>query len=305
MDFYSLDYLLKDKTETPPAIIGEGILYNKSLLLLDGATKARKTFLAYNFGIALAVGGTFGGFQITNKQKVLMFSAEGGYFPNRERIQKMCQFLDDETRKNLVYSLEICFDSRIKLEEPIDYDSLKEKIKDFKPNVVIIDPFIKFHHLEENSSRDMGIILASLRDLIEDFNISIILVHHLGKDISHGARGSSAIPGEYDSCITLSKVGSEKKFRHKLVFDLRHAISPEPRILLFNPENFWFYDEISPIVSFIIENGPMNKKDLVDLCVEEKLYKSAGAYKVIDRLVKEGEIKLNSDGLYEVVQPEK
>lgn len=306
MDFFTLEDLLNDKTETPADLIGDGILLPQSLLLLAGAKKSRKTFLAYNLGIALSVGEDFGGFKIPNKQRVLIFSAEGGYYPNRARIQKMCQPIDDETRKNLDIGLEICFDSRIKIEDEEDYKSLSAKIGEFKPSVIIIDPFVKFHQLDENSSRDMGTILGRLRNLMEDFKISIILVHHLGKDASLGARGSSAILGEYDSCITLSKVGSENKYRHRLEFDLRHSVSPDSRTIVFNPEAFWFIEETSPIVALINENGSMNKKDLVELCLSEGLYKSSGgAYKAIDRLVTGGEIKLNSEQLYEVVPSSK
>ena len=217
MDFYSLDHLLNDKSEKPIDLIGDGILISKSLLLIAGAKKARKTFLAYNLGIALAAGGSFGGFIIPEtKNRVLILSAEGGYYPNRERIQKMCYFVDAERGKNLDICLEICFDPRIKLEDDGDYSLLSSKIEKFKPTVVIIDPFVKFHQLEENDASDMGIILGRLRNLIEDYNISIILVHHLGKDPNHGARGSSAILGEYDSCITISKVGSDEKCKHLL-----------------------------------------------------------------------------------------
>jgi len=301
MQFYSLDFLLKDNSAKPEDMIGEGILLNQSLLLIVGQKKARKTFLAYNFAIALAEGGTFGGFKISNKKnRVLIFSAEGGYYPNRERIQKMCQVFDAERRKKLDVNIDICFDPRIKLEDDYDYDSLREKIKEFKPNVIIFDPFVKFHQLDENSSRDMGIVLGRLRCLIEDFNISIILVHHQGKDSSHGARGSSAILGEYDSCITLSYDCNDDK--NRIDFDLRHSISPESRSLIFNQENFWFYEDISPIVLLINEHGPMNKQNLVELCIKKELYKSSGAYKAIDRAVLKGQIKLNLNKLYEVVQ---
>ncbi|MDR3669135.1 MAG: AAA family ATPase [Ignavibacteriaceae bacterium] len=303
MDFYSLDHLLKDKSERPIDLIGDGILINKSLLLITGAKKARKTFLAYNLGIALAAGGSFGGFIIPQvKNRVLILSAEGGYFPNRERIQNMCKWIDDESRKKLDINLEVCFDPRIKLEDEADYKLLSNKIEKYKPSVVIIDPFVKFHQLEENDASDMGIILGRLRNLIEDFNTAIILVHHLGKDPNHCARGSSAILGEYDSCITISKVGGDEKCKHRIEFDLRHAISPDPKVIIFDKESFWFYEDISPIASLVKEHGHLNKQDLVELIVEQGLYKKSGAYKAVNRLVTSGELKLNSDELYEIVQ---
>jgi len=41
---HSLDELLKDKTEPPKALIGEGIFLQNDMLLITGAKKSRKHF---------------------------------------------------------------------------------------------------------------------------------------------------------------------------------------------------------------------------------------------------------------------
>lgn len=294
---YSLDYLLNDKSNPPPQLIGGGILLNRSLLLIAGAKKVRKTFLAYNFGVALATGKSFAGFEIKQQSNVFIFSAEGGYFPNRERIQTMCKDVEQEARQRL----NICFDSRLKLENYTDIDKIVATIKEYQPEVLVIDPFVKFHGLEENSAKEMGHILDQLRILIEDYKLSIILVHHLGKDQTHGARGSSAILGEYDSCITLTKEGSENKHQNKIEFDLRHSISPDSRKLLFNSKTFWFEEEESEIVKILRTYGTQDKKTLVDRCISSELYAhQSGAYKAIDREVANGKIGLSEEGKYYV-----
>ena len=298
MDIYSIDELLKDNSLPPTPIISDGILLKQSLLLIVGAKKVRKSFLCYNFGVALAEGISFAGFTITEKHKVLIFSGEGGYYPNRDRFKKMCETVNFKE----VTNLNISFDSRIKIENDNDYEIIKDKIEEIKPNVVIIDPFVKFHHLDENSSKDMGYILERLRYIIEDYDISIILAHHHGKDQYSGARGSSVILGEYDSCITLTMEG-EKSLRQKIDFDLRHTLSLESRILKFNNDTFWFEEDISPIVKLLKEYGAMTRKELVEFCLEEKLYQhQSGSYKAITKEIESGNIFLNNDGKYEVSQ---
>lgn len=293
-NLYTLEQILKDDSTPPPQLIEEGILIDKSLLLIAGSKKARKTFLAYNLGIALSVGKSFAGFIIPNANRVLIFSAEGGYYPNRDRIKKMCKGIKNISPHNL----SMCFDSRIKLEDGSDFDILQGKIEEFSPKVLIIDPFVKFHNLEENSAKDMGYILNKLRNLIEDNNLSIILVHHLGKDQTHGARGSSAILGEYDSCITLSKEGGENKLQNKIEFDLRHSNSPDSRKLFFNGDTFWFLEEESAILRILKTFGTMDKKTLVDHCISSKIYSQSGAYKAIDRDFERGIISMNKDEKY-------
>jgi hypothetical protein len=291
---HSIDELLKDKTEPPKALIGGGILLQNDMLLIAGAKKSRKTFLVYNLGLALTLGKSFAGFNIDEKHKVLMFSAEGGYYPNRDRFQKMCSGLESPEFGDF----HICFDSRLKIENDKDYENIKERIVEFDSDVVIIDPFIKFHSKDENSAQEMGFILERLRYLIEDHSISIILVHHQGKEPKAGARGSSAITGEYGSCITTKKEGGEESLVHKITFDLRHSITPDPRELIFNSETFWFELDLTPSVAIISKYGPLSKQNLVEKIISNGYYKQSGAYASIDRDVNNKLIFLHSDDKY-------
>jgi RecA-family ATPase len=296
MEILTLDSILNDNSQPPEQLIGDGVFLKESLLLITGAKKVRKTFLSYNLGIALASGYSFAGFDIKNKNKVLILSAEGGYYPNRERIQTMCKEINQEDE----LLLNICFDPRTKLENDDDYDNIKQILDEKLPDILIIDPFVKFHSLDENSAKDMGKILDRIRMLITDHHLSIILVHHLGKDQTHGARGSSAILGEYDSCITLTKEGSEAKSTNRIEFDLRHAISPESRILVFNKESFWFEEDISPFIKLITELGEMSKKELIELSVSKNLYPQSTAYKRFAELEAQNKLILGSNGKYQL-----
>ena len=115
---------------------------------------------------------------------------------------------------------------------------LSEEIIKYKPEVIIIDPLVRFHNAEENSATEMSELFGKIRSLISEHNISIIIVHHQGKDESKGGtlRGSSVISGEYDSLIKITK-DSNNENKHTLSFDLRHSESPDYTDLYFNPDN--------------------------------------------------------------------
>jgi hypothetical protein len=295
MQKYTLNKLLEDNTPPPEQIIGGGILLYKSMLLIAGAPKAKKTMLVTNLALALTAGKSFSIFEIKEKHKVLVLSAEGGYYPNRDRIKKMSNAIEIQHTENAQF----IFDSRLKLENEDDYSALKQMIEENKPDVLVVDPYVKFHNKDENSAQEMGYVLEKLRNIIEDYNLSIILVHHLGKSSQQGARGSSAIMGEYDSCITLNKPESGSK--HKLEFDLRHSNNPSNNLIVFNKETLWFETLISPLVKLIQDYGPMEKKDLVGVMVESKLYKAeSGAYKAIDKEVEAGTIFCDENNLYQI-----
>lgn len=294
MKIYTLDEILSDKSPSPEPIIGEGILLPQTQLLINGDEKSRKTFLAYNLGLALKAGKSFAGFEINQSHKVLMFSAEGGYYPNRERIQQMCNHIELNDKKDF----HLCFDAKFKLDSEEGYLLIQEKIVEFIPDILILDPFIKFHHADENSSRDIIKVLERIRELIEEFNHSTIIVHHNGKNSYLGPRGSSAILGEYDSNISLAYADKIPNLNHIIKFDLRHAVSPEPRRLVFNDITNWFEESISPVVKIVKELGTISRKDCMNKCLDRKLYETdGGAYKRIAKEIRMGNLIIDSNDM--------
>ncbi|MBI5020550.1 MAG: AAA family ATPase [Ignavibacteriales bacterium] len=292
IDIKSLDTIMKDNDKAPSPIIDDGILLDKTLLLVFGQPKAKKTFLCLNMGLAIAQGKSFAGFKIPGAQKVLFLSAEGGYYPIRDRIKTMVTDIKEEHRNNF----KMCFNARLNLMVEEDLDLIVEHIDAYKPKVLIIDPFVRFHDNDENSASEMSKVLGNIRHLIEQYNLSIILVHHAGKDNTRGLRGSSAIVGEYDSSIHIANSGETSS----LSFDMRHVKTPEDRKIIFDDKTLWFdvFLNETPVVNVIKAIGSSaTKKEIVDILMNEHSYSDSGAYKAIDRAVAKNLIT-TKDGTY-------
>src|ERR1041385_4793260 len=256
--YHSLEELLNDQSEPPPDIIGNGFLQPKTLLLVAGKPKARKSMLVFNMGLALAAGRGFAIFPVKKPHRVLLLSAEGGYYPNRERLKKMCQsFKVDKPENFTIFTI-----ARWKLEDKQSYKHLYGVVRELKPEVLIIDPFVRFHNLEENSANQMAFVIGKIRAMIEDLNLSVILVHHVGKSENAGARGSSAIPGECDACIHIHKGNVEQE----LEFEMRFVEPLEKTTLTFNSETLWFEGgaKASELAPLLQKAGPLAKKDLLE-----------------------------------------
>ena len=290
--------LVNDQSTPPPSIIGDGVLLDKTILMLLGEPKAQKSFLALNMTIAMASGNNFAGFNFERPCKVLHLSAEGGYFPTRERIQKMAQEEQENILKNIFFPKYI----NLSIDNDDDYQNLRSLVEESKADVLVLDPLIRFHSQDENSSTAMNVVFRRFRELINDFGISIVIVHHTGKNPSLGGRGSSLMRGEYDSCITIKKCDNH----NKLSFDMRHVESPAPRKVKFNPETFWFEctDEDDKVAVYISEFGPVSKSKLVDSWTSSNTYQSSHAYRLIDKAEKRGKVVLKNDGKYHLVEEE-
>ena len=296
-EIISLEELFNDDTSPPKPIVGPGILLDKTLCLIHGKPKSGKTFFATNMALSIASGIDFIHFKVLNAKKVLYLSAEGGYYPNRERINKMNHYITRRKRvsdypNNMFINLKSNYD----LLDESSLQEIKETIDTYEIDVVFIDPFIRFHSGEENSAKDTTKTMKAVRELINDFDVSIVLVHHSGKDTSKGPRGSSVITSEYDSCIAINK----KNNHQELSFDMRHVETPKNENIRFNVESLWFEPALELLPDSLISNGKIIKKNLINYFQNDLMYSKSKAYTMIQELEKSEKIKKISGKNYKV-----
>ena len=254
---WTLTEILEDTSSPPEPIIKEGILLDGTILLIVGPAKSKKTFLTQNLALAIASGTDFAGFKITKPKKVLYYLAEGGYFPNRKRLQKMAENISPDNMDNFL----IEFPTYILLNHQESYEVIYKTLKKWDAEVVIFDPLIRFHDAEENSANGISEVFSRIRQLIEQLGISVILVHHTGKVETRGGRGSSVITGEYDSCLTIHKAQDDCI---RLTYDMRHVETPPSNQIRFNSDTFWFENKDGILELLESSGGIMDKKELFE-----------------------------------------
>ena len=281
----SLEEMLDDESDPPEPVVGEGVLLDGTLLLLYGQPKTGKSFMALNFALAIASGKGFASFVIPKARKVMYLSAEGGYYPTRKRVKKMCATHGNIGRGMLKFYV----NPKLDLGDPESVKMLEEKLEKHKTEVLVIDPFARFHSVDENSANLILGILGVIRKLMDRHGLSVILVHHAGKSDSAGARGSSAIRGEYDSAIHLIKTETE----NRIEFDMRHVATPEPRDAALNPETFWFESRGEDLVVAVLKEHPdgLTRPELKKALMETGI-KQSNAYDRINEACRRGAIKM-------------
>jgi hypothetical protein len=74
-----------------------------------------------------------------------------------------------------------------------------------KPSIIVVDTLHRFLSGDENSAQDAKTMLDACGALMQEFNCSVILVHHTGvsDEAQHRARGSSAWKGALDIEISV------------------------------------------------------------------------------------------------------
>lgn len=187
------DFLAEDMEEDDWFI--EGFLPKADMGMLFGASGSGKSFLALDMCLAIARGVEWNG-RYTKQGSVLYVAAEGsrGF---KKRGRAYCQHHGVDPKD---FPMQIIRRVIPNLTDATSVAKLVEDVTVLGPfDIIVLDTFAQVTPgANENSGEDMGDALANCRLIRAPHDSMILLVHHVGKDSSRGARGWSGLKAAAD-----------------------------------------------------------------------------------------------------------
>ena len=185
----------------PRGYIIKGLLAPADLMLLFGGPGMGKSCIAPRLAYAIAQGeGVFG--RRVKAGRVLYIAAEDGH-GMRARIAALLTELGDAPDLLMAEGLSGFMEADGAAET-----ELRRQVREFGPAVVIIDTIAAgFSGLKENDSggEGMGRVVDFARDLIADYGVAVILIHHVPKGDASTPRGHGLLHGDADVALALSR----------------------------------------------------------------------------------------------------
>lgn len=156
----------------------EGLIPSETLTLLHGYSGLGKSWLTLS--LAIEVGKPIG---------------KEGLWLNRGAKKGRVLYLDEESHPKLLKyrykkllkgqgltaeEVDISFMTMqgFKLDQRASVDALKGLLVELQPSLVIMDPFLALHTLNENSSSDMGKLRAIFKEIIHDCHVAFVVIDH-------------------------------------------------------------------------------------------------------------------------------
>ena len=195
--------------------------------IIGGEPKCCKSFLALSLGVAVASGSPcLGHFAVSAPGPVLFYPAEDALATIRSRIEGICAAQEVNFAALPLY---VITTPRMQLDIQADRTQLSETIERVKPKLLILDPFVRLHAIDENASGEVSAILQHLRYLQRKYQMAVALVHHAKKGASckrpgQALRGSSDFHAWGDSNLYLTRIAAELT----LTIEHRAAASIDP-----------------------------------------------------------------------------
>ena len=185
-----------------------GVFPETGLAGVLGASTAGKTFVALTAGLHIALGLPWFGHNC-RKTSVVYVGLEG-----ERGIQKRVRALERHHGVDLPDNLRFVLQAFNMLDAE-NVGNLAAAILEVSGpgGVIIVDTLNRATPgADENSAQDMSLTIEAAKALQSATNSLVLLVHHLGKDASRGARGHSSLYAALDSAITVSNEGLSRSW---------------------------------------------------------------------------------------------
>ena len=180
--------------------------------IVGGEPKCCKSFLALDMAVSVAGGvPCLGRFAPTQTGRVLLFAAEDALHVVRQRLAGIAAAAGRELAD---LDIHVITAASVRLDVERDRDALTETIAALRPKLLILDPFVRLHRIDENLSGDVAPLLAYLRELQRRYHLAVALVHHARKGGAkmrggQALRGSSEFHAWGDSNLYLRRHGDQ------------------------------------------------------------------------------------------------
>jgi len=174
----------------------EGLWGASSVGVIGGAPKCAKTWLGLDMALSVATGtACLGKYAVPEPGPVLVYLAEDALPVVRERIDGMARHRGIDITE---VKIDVITTPVLRLDRDRDRARLRETARRLKPRLVVLDPLVRLHGIDENHAGEVAELLAYFRSLQRQLDLSVLLVHHTRKNVAGGAAAGQGLRGSSD-----------------------------------------------------------------------------------------------------------
>jgi hypothetical protein len=201
----------------------EGLWCDQAVGILGGEPKCCKSFLALDLAVSVASGALcLRQFRAVRTGPVLLFPAEDALGVVRQRLGGICAAAGVDFAS---LQVDVITAPSLRLDLPADRQRLESTVSERRPRMLVLDPLIRLHRIDENDASQVAPLLSFLRELQRKYQVAVVVVHHARKDAGgtrpgQALRGSSELHGWGDSNLYL------RRHKQSLTLTTEHRAAP-------------------------------------------------------------------------------
>ena len=213
--------------ESPQRWLVEELWGDSSVGVIGGAPKCSKTWLGLDLALSVATGtACLGKYAVPQPGPVLVYLAEDALSVVRERVASMARHRGLELQQ---VEIHVITAPTLRLDRDRCRGQLLETAKRLRPRLLLLDPLVRLHGIDENHAGEVAELLAYIRSLQRQLDLSVMLVHHTRKNAAAGVAAGQALRGSSD----LHAFGDSnlylRRTRDRLLLSSEHRAAPPAR----------------------------------------------------------------------------
>lgn len=240
--------------------------------ILGGPPKCAKSWFGLDMAISVASRTPFlGHFAVHDPGPTLVYLAEDALSQVRSRIAGICLHREIQLSQ---LDMHVITAPAVRLDQSLDQKRLATTLERLRPKLLLLDPLVRLHRLDENSSADISALLGYLRELQRRYEVAIVVVHHMRKSVrahlGQALRGSGDLHAWTDHAAYLTRSGpGAESIRLTLEHRSAPALDPLELRLLSHPDGSATHLEIAP--SSVPTNPDPASPNSVGLSLDERV----------------------------------
>jgi hypothetical protein len=197
--------------------------------IIGGAPKCGKSWLGLDLAVSVASGTPcLDTFPVAAAGSVLLYMAEDAASVVRQRLAGICSHRGLDLA---ALPIGVITAPSVRLDLPRDQQRLQQTVRRHAPRLLVLDPFVRLHRVNENQAGEVSAILGYLRELQRAHDLALVVVHHARKNGGH--TGGQSLRGSGDFFAWVDTALSLRRHRQQLLLSAEHraARSPDPLAL--------------------------------------------------------------------------
>jgi hypothetical protein len=167
-----------------------------SVGVIGGAPKCSKTWLGLDLALSVATGtACLGKYAVPQAGPVLVYLAEDALPLVRQRVEGMARHRGLALEQ---VEIHVITAPTLRLDRDPHRAQLFQTAKRLRPRLLLLDPLVRLHGIDENNAGEVAGLLAYIRALQRQLDLSVMLVHHTRKNATGGVAAGQALRGSGD-----------------------------------------------------------------------------------------------------------
>jgi hypothetical protein len=196
--------------------------------VLGGAPKCCKSWLALDLAVSVASGtACLGAFDVDDPGPVLLYMAEDAAPVVKARLSGICRARGLALASVPIHVITVPV---LRLDRGRDQARLREAVRRYAPRLLVLDPFVRLHRIDENDAGEVSALLGYLRTLQRQHDVAVLVVHHARKNGGAGAQAGQSLRGSGDFHAWGDSNLYVRRQKDALVLTIEHraAAAPDP-----------------------------------------------------------------------------